>query len=583
MIEKLIQPRWFGAILIALTSIQSFWYAPYGLGGSDEGALLATAGRILRGDVFYQNIDAYPFPGSHYLLALAMALFGEHLAVARFLAGLIYGGIVVILYATALRLLDRSRAALFGIALLGCKFLAWPAYTSYFYWDLSFLAACVAVFLFLRGADRSARGPMIGIGAAIGIAFISKQSIGIYLGLAIALWLMFEWFLNREDGSENPLPLRQLLYLGVGFSLAAAPMILYFAAKGLLPQMIYSGLIRPFTDYADTSGISFAKPLRWWEFGSLQGAKQFFYYPVSYWTVMRKGLLPGGEGAYGAYWVAGEVFVRWIYTSLPVAFSAAAVLCVRGRKQFQQSETRRFAAFALLCGAITASAFPRADFTHLMGVYPMILLLIFACVGRLTGMEAAGLRARYLRACEAVGVAILALLFLGLGMARHAGMTTHIDLPKADLYVFPEDSYRASVVRFLIDELPEDAPLFIYGHEAHYYFLSGHYFSWPFLQLYPGQAGGDEGRSLTAMLQLDPPPFVIQGFLNFPGVPNLTTYTPVLHEFLKAGYEVDDRAFQRYATVSGKPPNRYWLQFMRLKQNSRSENRPGNGPGLPPR
>ena len=583
MIERLIQPRVFATILVALTAIQSLWYAPYGLGGSDEGALLATAGRILRGDVFYQSIDAYPFPGSHYLLAFAMALFGEHLAVARFLAGLIYGGIVVVLYATALTLLDRSRAALFGIALLGCKFLAWPAYTSYFYWDLSFLAACVAVLLCLQTTDRSARAPLVCVGAAIGIAFISKQSIGIYLGLAIALLLMLEWIWKRGDPSQRPPLVRQLGYLGVGFSLAAAPMILYFAAKGLLPQMIYSGLIRPFTDYADTSGISFGKPLRWWEFGSLQGSKQFFYYPVSYWTVMRKGLLPGGEGAYGVYWVAGEFFVRWIYSSLPLAFAAAAVLCARGRKQFRQPETWRFASFALLCGAITGSAFPRADFTHLMGVYPMILLLIFVCVGRLLGLERPGPRTRYLRAGEGVGVAILALLFLGLGVARHAGMTTHIELPKADLYVFPEDSYRASVVRFLLDELPEDAPLFIYGHEAHYYFLSGHYFSWPFLQLYPGQAGGDGGKSLTAMLQLDPPPFVIQGFLNFPGVPNLTSYTPVLHEFLKTRYELDDRAFERYATASGKPPNRYWLQFMRLKQQPQPENRFSKRPMLSPR
>ena len=82
---------------------------------------------------------------------------------------------------------------------------------------------------------------------------------------------------------------------------------------------------------------------------------------------------------------------------------------------------------------------------------------------------------------------------------------------------------------------------------------------------------------------LDPPPFVIQGFLNFPGVPNLTTYTPVLHEFLKARYELDDRAFERYATASGKPPNRYWLQLMRLKRSSASGNQPTKRPMLSPR
>lgn len=582
MIESLVRPRYFATILLALTGFQSWWYAPYGLGGSDEGALLATAGRILRGDVFYQNIDAYPFPGSHYLLAFAMALFGEHIDVARFLAGLIYSGIVVLLYGIALELLDRKRAALFGIALLGCKFLAWPAYTAYFYWDLAFLAACGAVFLLLRTTDRSAPARMIGVGAATGIAFISKQSIGIYLGLAIVVLLMLDWILKRHDpGASNTLP-RQVGYLALGFSLAAAPLILYFAAKGLLPQMIHSGLIRPFTDYADTSGISFTKPLRWWEFGSLQGSKQFFYYPVSYWTVMRKELLPGGGGAYAAYWVAGEAFVRWIYSSLPIIFAAAGALCFRGRKRISQPETWRFAAFALLCAAITGSAFPRADFTHVMGVYPMILLLGFVCAGRLAGLKMAGQGARYFRAVEALTVALLALLFFGLGLARHAGMTTHIDLPKADLYVFPEDFYRASVVRFVNYELEDDAPLFVYGHEAHYYFLSGHYFPWPFLQLYPGQAGGDDGRALTEALKRDPPPFVIQGFLNFPGVPNLADYTPILQQYLRDNYEVDDRAFRRYPTKFAQPPNRYWLQLLRLKRGSQPEKRVSKRPMLSP-
>ena len=176
--QCLARPRVFAGVLLVLTAVQSWSYASYGLGGSDEGAQLAMAGRILRGDVFYQSIDAYPFPGTQYLLAFAMALFGEHLSVARFLAALVYGGIVVTLYAIALKLVDPKRAALYGVSLFGFKFLAWPAYTSYFYWDVSFLAACIAVLLLLGGSSRDARARLIGIGAATGIAFISKQSIG---------------------------------------------------------------------------------------------------------------------------------------------------------------------------------------------------------------------------------------------------------------------------------------------------------------------------------------------------------------------------------------------------------------------
>jgi hypothetical protein len=566
--NSLTRPRLVGAILIALTSIQSWSYASYGLGGSDEGALLATAGRLLRGDVFYQSIDAYPFPGSHYLLALTMAVFGEHLSVARFLAALVYGGIVVTLYAIALKLLDRKRAALFGLSLLGFKFLAWPAYTSYFYWDVSFLAACVAVLLLLGASNRESKNRMIGIGAATGIAFISKQSIGIYLGLTIVGLVILDRVLDRSDRSESASSIRTLSHFSLGLLLTAAPLILYFAFKGLLPKMIYSGLIRPFTDYASTSGISFSTPLRWWELGDLQGAKLFFYYPGSYWTVMRRELLPGGEAAYSAYWLAGEVFVRSIYTSLPLAFAGAAMICVRARKRLALSKERQFASFTLLCGAITLSAFPRTDFTHMMGVYPMVLLLIFAGVGRMTGMDHDSPRARALRGCEAAVVVVLALLFCGLGLARHSGMTTRIELPKANLYVFPEDAYHASIVRFVTDEVPEDAPFFIYGHEAFYYFLSGRYSSWQFSQLYPGQAGGDNGQALTDYLKRDPPPMVIQGFLNFPGVPRLPSYTKVLFDYLRATYEEDDRVFRRYPPASGSAPGRHWIQLLRLRPDS---------------
>ncbi|MCH7870042.1 MAG: glycosyltransferase family 39 protein [Myxococcales bacterium] len=568
MLESLTRPRIFAAILLVLTGIESWWYAPYGLGGSDEGALLATAGRIMRGDVFYQDLDAYPFPGAPYLLALVMGLFGEHVSVARFLAGVFYSGIVVTLYAVALQLISRERAALFGISLLGFKFLAWPAYTSYFYWDVSFFAASIAVLLLLYSTDQRTRGPLIGIGAAVGVAFITKQSIGIYLGIAIAAVLSFDHFMKRgEGGSESSLP-RQWGHLALGFSLAAGPLILYFAVKGLLPHMISSGLIRPFTDYAETSGISFGTPLRWWELGDLQGPQLFFYYPVSYWTVMRNGVLPGGEAAYAAYWAAGEVFIRWIYTSLPLAFAAAGAFCLRDRSRLSLPAERRFATFVLLCAAITLSAFPRSDFTHLMGIYPMVLLLMFICFGRLTGLDKEESGKLVPRTFEAVTVAIIAMLFLGLGAARHRGMTARIDLPRANLKVFPSSSYHASIVRFVTDEVPEEAPFFVYGHEAFYYFLSGRYSSWSFLQLYPGQAGGDNGVALTEYLKRDPPPYIIQGFLNFPGIPRLPSYTGVLFDHLRASYREDTRVFERYPPASSNSPGHHWIQVLRLKSDT---------------
>ena len=76
----------------------------------DEGALLTAAVKLLHGGVFYRDVDAYAFPGVSYLLAGMMSIFGEHLSVARALAGSFFCTSVLGVYACALTLMDRRRA-----------------------------------------------------------------------------------------------------------------------------------------------------------------------------------------------------------------------------------------------------------------------------------------------------------------------------------------------------------------------------------------------------------------------------------------------------------------------------------------
>ena len=65
---------WLFALLLGGTAIfLSSFYAERNLPFQDEGATLTAAARILRGEVFYRDIDAYPFPGAAYLAAGAMA------------------------------------------------------------------------------------------------------------------------------------------------------------------------------------------------------------------------------------------------------------------------------------------------------------------------------------------------------------------------------------------------------------------------------------------------------------------------------------------------------------------------------
>ena len=69
------------------------------------------------------------------------------------------------------------------------KFLAWPAFTAFFYWDLALLGACLAILVKLwRPADIGPRWSAA-LGACVGLAFVAKQSMGIYLGGSLLAWL----------------------------------------------------------------------------------------------------------------------------------------------------------------------------------------------------------------------------------------------------------------------------------------------------------------------------------------------------------------------------------------------------------
>ena len=181
--------RVFGPILVALAAGVSASVALVGLPSNDEGALLTAAARLLRGGIFYRDVDSYPFPAAAYLLAFAMRVFGEHLTVARVLAGALYCVSVVSLYAAALHLMDRRRAALFGLCTLAFKFLAWPAFTHYMYADLAFAFACAAIALLMGRPPDAARGRLVAAGACLGISIAAKQNLGIPLTLVSLAWL----------------------------------------------------------------------------------------------------------------------------------------------------------------------------------------------------------------------------------------------------------------------------------------------------------------------------------------------------------------------------------------------------------
>ena len=546
-LDRLCRPALFAPLLATLGLLISLWFMNRGLPPNDEGALLTNAAKILQGGVFYRDIDAYPFPAAPYLLALAMRGFGEHLSVARGLAVVLFEVVLLALYAASLHLLDRPRAALFGLSLLVFKFAAWPAFTAYTYSDLSFAGACVASATLLGHLERGGRARLWLAGAAVAVSIAAKQNLGLPLGAAIAAVLLVP---GIAGGAARDLAgrLRDAGALTAGAAAVLLPAFAYFAFQGVAGRMLESGLWRPFTGYLPTSAISFLEPLAWWEWGALRGMPAFPYFPGAYWSMLAWDALPVAA-LYPVYWSAGELFARLLYTSVPVVLLAA---WFRTRGAEGGVRAGRVRAMALLAFAGLLSAFPRADFFHVVSVYPLLLLLGLALLPDRPG---AG-RAPFATGTRRLAVAVaLALALAGaLAAVFQSQFRYRIELPRGELVVHPPTAWLEPIVRYLDEELAPGEPLFVYGHEAYYYFLADRYSSWPFAQLYPRQEGGDGGQALVELLERDPPRLIVRGMLNWPALPALPHYAPRLHAFVSENYEGDPGLAKRYAPPGGVPP-----------------------------
>jgi 4-amino-4-deoxy-L-arabinose transferase-like glycosyltransferase len=496
-----------------------------------------------------------------------MWLFGEHLNVARWLAGILFACLVLGLYLTAVQLLDRRRAAIFGLGLLSIKFIAWPAFTAYMYSDVSLCFASFAIALLVGHPYRGPSIRLVLAGALIALATASKQSLGIYLALVSTLLLA----LLPAVQSARRWNLRQrLLELGAfafGFLVPAVPMLGYFAAEGLLGQLITSGLLRPLREYLPTSGISFLEPLAWWNFGAFRGMAAFPYSVGPYWSMLMNGWLPG-ESWYPVYWALGEIFARALYTSVVVAFLVALWRCARAIRTRRICPAEgKLMAFALLALAVFSSAFPRADFYHVANVYPVAFLLLLGL------REPAGGDARdresprpapWLLACA---VSLLLLVTACLANVRHVHQNYRMQVTRADLYIDPSNSWVESVVRCVQERLDPGHHLFVYGQEAYYYFLTGRYYPWRFPWLYPGQVGGNRGRPLVRVLRRRPPKLIIRGSSPWPGMPKISTYANALDSFVSMNYFSDAKCFEDHPPPSGVKPPEWAIDILRPRRH----------------
>ena len=342
-------------------------------------------------------------------------------------------------------------------------------------------------------------------------------------------------------------------------SVLLVPFAAFFAAHGVLGEMAYGGFVRPLTGYLPASGISLAPMLAWWNLGEFEtGEGAAVYLPLRYAHLLREGRLAGPEW-YSTYWIVLEIFTRALYASLPIAFLwtfARWVRSARGRDATHRDSL--VFRLAVLSFAVVLSAFPRADFFHIVSVYPLVAWLLFALLQPRTGV-----RRRISLWAETGAVASLLGATLYLAAVYDSGLTYRMKLERADVYVSPNDSWVKPVVETVSESVPAHEQIFVYGNEAQFYFLTGRFFPWPFCQLYQGQEGGDGGAALAALLSRLRPAVVLAGLMDWPGVPTIDSYAPQLSEFIESHYSHAWAFFEFHPPPQGAQPS--YLAFKVLR------------------
>jgi hypothetical protein len=160
---------------------------------------------------------------------------------------------------------------------------------------------------------------------------------------------------------------------------------------------------------------------------------------------------------------------------------------------------------------------------------------------------------------EAAFVAFLLIATTFLSARYNATLTHRLSMERAELWVKPRDAWLERLVETIQIQVPKGEPFFVYGHEAHWYFLSDRYTSHAFSQLYPGMTGDATGEELAGMIRESRPRFVAQGVVRWPGTPVIPRYARELERTL-------NELYRSYPLDASSPPKPGVLRLLKLRE-----------------
>lgn len=495
----------------------------------DEGHLVATAQRLLQGDLLYRDIQTGIFPGIYYLAALLFETLGMDVLVTRWVQVAVNTAIALVLWFAGLRMMRPRWAALAPVAFLALVPLGFPVLTMLNYSTVSLAFGLVALLFMLRYVEENRTLDAVVCGLALALCALTKQNFGALAGLALLLG--FLWGRRGSPLANRTVVagLFPVVVAGGGLTLAAAS---YFVATGSFADLVHA----TFTQLLSTQAASFYHPIPpiLGSHPQGDGLFVFLYSPPALF-----GYLIHGESLLGVR-ISPAVCALAIRLSygLPLLGLVLAPIVLYGTRETDRgSERRASRVVVVFAGLFFFGIFPSAIWSHLAFVLPPVLL-VGAWVGdrferALEVAKPGGARALYV-SC-AVGVLLLALLAVRSVADIRRWHPVALGLPRASVYLGGEEAllYRGATA-FLEQCARIGEPIFVVPTHPLLYFVTDR----PNPTRYDLTIPGDvDGEAIIRALESSRTRCVIFDPDMYPEFPPFEQLFPELADFLDTHYE----------------------------------------------
>jgi len=407
---------------------------------ADEGITLASAERILRGQVPYRDFFSFVTPLSPYLTALWFKVFGTSILVSRSIL-LIYAGLFGAMTYRMARLSCSRSAALFAAALVvfGCM-------PSRFFvlhnWDstmLALLAICCALSL-LNGPNH-ALSFFLGCTTALTVLAEQSKGAGLVLGLAIAaitLWLL-GYLRNRVFG-------RDLWWCLAGFAIPVVLTFAYFESQHALKEMLEAWLW-PLQHYSGVNRIAYgALPMTSEDLAGL--------YSSSSWGVRIFILM-----------FSAPMLLISLLAILVIAATFCEIAAHRSGVRSQGQDIRVAGGCIFLGIFLSTVATARADLNHVIYLAPLFMYLVPSI------FQTTYRGSRLFRNAGPIAAGLLLLSFLGFGLVsvtKALAPAARMESRRGSVRL----AYPDEVLAYVQKNIPEGGHLYVHPYQASYSFMT---------------------------------------------------------------------------------------------------------------